>query len=458
MESTVVSLARLREKSKWVYSAHSQIAQKIEQSIAKSPFGVRHLGDLTLEIADGLHGVRRYVEDGVVMLAVGNVTEHGLDLADKKMVAFEEHERLQRSQVQSGDLLITITGRLGTTLIYDSDEPANLSAHVARAQVDPDAINPEYLAAYFNSSLGRQQVEEFSIGSLYPHINVNRLRSVRVIVPPRPMQDRIAQVMRDAHAARKDKLGHADQALSGIDDYVFSQLGMAPRRVKEDTRFTTSIARIRGGRFDVAFNMGFHKFDPYPELTAPLGSMMEFPRESYDPSKFPQRQIRYIDIGTVDPLIGEVREPSLIVGANAPSRARQVVHTDDVIVSTVRPTRGAIALIPRELDGSICSTGFTIVRAGQGILPEYLFVALRLHTTLEQFGRRSAGSSYPAILESDIVETLAPRPDLEVQRDIVTEVNKRRFTARRLRAEAEQTVAKAKALVEQMILGEEPME
>ena len=181
-----------------------------------------------------------------------------------------------------------------------------------------------------------------------------------------------------------------------------------PESVQEETRFLKSVADMRGSRFDVAFNMGFHKFDPYFDLVTPIKTVADFPKESYDPFKFPNISFKYIDTSSINILTGEVEGTTEILGAEAPSRARQVVHTDDIIVSTVRPTRGATALIPQSMDGVICSTGFTIVRAKDGVLPEFFHTVLRLSTTLEQFGRRSSGSSYPAILENDIKETLIP--------------------------------------------------
>lgn len=164
MESTVIQFERLAIKNKWVYSAHSELSLQIEEQINKTRFDVVLLGALVEEIADGLHGVRHYVDDGVIMLAVGNVTEFGLELSDSKKVTWEEHERLERSQVKSGDLLITITGRLGSSLIYELNEPANLSAHVARIKTNIGGVNPYYLAAYLNSIVGRQLINEFSIG------------------------------------------------------------------------------------------------------------------------------------------------------------------------------------------------------------------------------------------------------------------------------------------------------
>lgn len=172
---------------------------QIEQSIKDSQFDVKPFGSLVAEIADGLHGVRNYVDEGIVLLTVGNVTEFGLDLTDQNKITLEEHYRLKRSQVCRGDLLITITGRLGTALVYEVDIPANLSAHVARARIIPELADPLYLAAYFNSAIGKQMIEELSIGSIYPHINVNKLQNVRVIVPPDSIQRHIVRMCDLSH-------------------------------------------------------------------------------------------------------------------------------------------------------------------------------------------------------------------------------------------------------------------
>ena len=458
MESAIIPYSRLKEKNKWVYSAHSQLSLQIEEHINSTQFDVVTLGTLVKEIADGLHGIRHYANDGIVMFTVGNVTEYGLDLSDRKLITQEEHDRLKRSQVQRGDLLVTITGRLGSTLVYELDEPANLSAHVARVKVNEETVRPYYLTAYLNSKVGRQLIDEFSIGSIYPHINVNRLKNVRVILPPRSLQDQIAQVMQEAYGDRQKKLEEAGKLLQEIDKYVFNILNLAPERVGEETRFLKSISTIQGGRFDVEFNMGFHKFDPYVDKVLPVAAVATFPKETRDPATAPEAMFSNIDIASIDIELGEIREVSEVLGADAPSRARQVGHTGDVIISTVRPTRGATALIPESMDGFICSTGFAIVHPSDQVTSEYLHTALRLHTTLEQFGRRSAGSSYPAILDKDVKETLIPIPNKVIQLEISTEVIRRRREAKRLRSQAEAVVAAAKARVERMILGEETVE
>jgi type I restriction enzyme S subunit len=107
-----------------------------------------------------------------------------------------------------------------------------------------------------------------------------------------------------------------------------------------------------------------------------------------------------------------------LIGEEAPSRARKVIRTGDIIISTCRPTRGAIAVVPEELDNQICSTGFSVIRANKGVNTQYLHFILRSESTREQFRKWSTGSSYPAILDEDVLKTLIPLPSKTLQDSI----------------------------------------
>lgn len=142
-------------------------------------------------------------------------------------------------------------------------------------------------------------------------------------------------------------------------------------------------------------------------------------RAKKDPTKKPDEIFQYIDIASVDVETGEVERNQELTGAEAPSRARKLVQAYDIIISTCRPTRRAIAVVPEQLHGQICSTGFSVIRAKENINPLYLHFALRLDSTMEQFRKFATGSSYPAILDSDVEKTLIPVPDIEEQNNIV---------------------------------------
>jgi type I restriction enzyme S subunit len=426
-------------------------------------FPTCQLKTICRRIFDGPFGSNRkidmYQSIGIPYVRVKQVQHEGIDATDLVYISPEKHQDIIRSRVIPGDVLLTIAGsRLGKAAVFPNIfKEGNITGHIAGIEV-AENISPHYLALYINSRFGEAQIARLSHRSTRKELNLKEVGQIIVPVPPRSLQDQIAQVMQEAYSDRQNKLEEAKRLLEGIDGYVFDVLKLFPEGVEEETRFLKSISTIHGGRFDVEFNMGFHKFDPYMDQVLSVSEVAIFPKETQDPTTKPETVFNYIDIASIDIELGEIREVSEVLGADAPSRARQVVHTGDIIISTVRPTRGATALIPEAMDGFICSTGFAIVHPSDQVTSEYLHTALRLHTTLEQFGRRSAGSSYPAILDKDVKATLIPVPSKKIQHEISAEVVRRRSEAKRLRSQAEAIVVVAKARVERMILGEETVE
>ncbi len=88
---------------------------------------------------------------------------------------------------------------------------------------------------------------------------------------------------------------------------------------------------------------------------------------------FPESEFRYIDLSSVDRVTHAIGETLPITEEDAPSRAQQIVKKNDVIFGTTRPMLKRYAMIPDELDGQICSTGFCVLRPNEQIIPSFLF-------------------------------------------------------------------------------------
>lgn len=177
------------------------------------------------------------------------------------------------------------------------------------------------------------------------------------------------------------------------------------------------------GRWDIDFHLpplGIRKFPK--TLLARIDTVAVVAKDKRDPTKEPGTAFQYIDIAAVDVTVGTITNPQDVEGSEAPSRARKVVRAYDLIVSTCRPTRGAIAVVPVKLHNQIASTAFSILRPLSNVNPFYLHYALRLESTLEQFRKWSTGSSYPAILDTDVAKTLIPVPTPSIQDAIATKV------------------------------------
>src|SRR5207244_9136718 len=95
-----------------------------------------------------------------------------------------------------------------------------------------------------------------------------------------------------------------------------------------------------------------------------------------EPRREAEKPVRYVDITSVDIKAKRIVEAKTVLGKDAPSRARQVIRSADVVVSTTRPNLNAVALVPPELDDQICSTGFCVLRAKPGLDSDYLFASV----------------------------------------------------------------------------------
>ena len=134
--------------------------------------------------------------------------------------------------------------------------------------------------------------------------------------------------------------------------------------------------------------------------------------ESTDPSL----EMNYVDIGGVDAVAG-ITGTEAVVFEKAPSRARRVVRSGDVIVSTVRTYLRAIAAIEAPESNLIVSTGFAVLRPRR-LESSYASYALRAPHFVERVVANSVGVSYPAINASSLACFPIPYPEVDEQRAI----------------------------------------
>lgn len=173
--------------------------------------------------------------------------------------------------------------------------------------------------------------------------------------------------------------------------------------------------------------------------TRPLGEVV-LPTEQRNPELSPSDEFSYVDISSVDNEVKVIAAPKSIVGRDAPSRARKVIRAGDVIVATVRPNLNAVALVPRELDNQICSTGFSVLRPSKSVLSGYLFAFVRSRVFIDHLVARTTGANYPAVNDGEIKDVPLPVPSLAEQERVVMLVNEA-DALRKLRAHADQRMS-----------------
>ena len=125
----------------------------------------------------------------------------------------------------------------------------------------------------------------------------------------------------------------------------------------------------------------------------------------------------YVDIGSIDRELKKIATPQSLFGHEAPSRARKVINTGDVLVSLTRPNLNAVALVPDQLNGQIASTGFEVIKP-IGVDSRYIFNITRSHHFIDAISGAVQGALYPAAKSSDVQNYKIPLPSAAEQKEI----------------------------------------
>ena len=349
-----------------------------------------------------------YFKTGVPVIKLKNVTNYFLQLKDTDSIPEKHYKDFFQPKV--GDILITATGEgtIGRVGIFENSVKCIVTAEVMI--VRPEKVNPHFLFAYLRSAHGRYQLERYARGSTgQTHLYSKDVALIPVPQASKKTQEEVECLVKQAHQKKKlsdEKYEEAEKNLYGLLEH------------KElDLKFEKS---FEAGANEVFSTMRFDSeyYQPrYKEIIEILNkSGLEVKQlkdcvlqknRRINPTKDPSNKFIYVEIGDVDISSGEI-DYKKIYGYEAPPNARKKLKTGDIVISRVRPTRGAITLISEKLDNAIGSSAFYVCQPQDEFIAEFLFLYLRSELSLTQLGRPIVGSMYPTIKDENVENLLVP--------------------------------------------------
>ena len=141
------------------------------------------------------------------------------------------------------------------------------------------------------------------------------------------------------------------------------------------------------------------------------------PVRNWNPIKSPFNNFFvYIDIASINRETKRIEGATNIWTYEAPSRARQLGKTGDVLVSTVRPNLNAVAYLDEQYDGATISTGFTVLRPDNNKLNScYLYSWVKTKYFIDNMVQQSTGASYPAVTDAIVKASKISLPPIQEQ-------------------------------------------
>jgi type I restriction enzyme S subunit len=142
------------------------------------------LGELCSRITDGDHGSAEYTQNGVPFVLSEAVNEVWIDPAKCRTISSRHAASLKRSQLRTGDVLVTKTGVYfgKSAVVQPNFDGANTIAHVGILRPG-STINPYFLSTFLNSSFGQAQLRRRGIKSTRPEIKLIEFSDILIPTP-----------------------------------------------------------------------------------------------------------------------------------------------------------------------------------------------------------------------------------------------------------------------------------
>jgi type I restriction enzyme S subunit len=139
-------------------------------------------------------GAEIYELSGIPLLRSQNIYFDGFRLENVAYITSEIHDSMKNSQVQSGDVLLNITGGSIGRCYYVTDEfsEANVNQHVCIVRPN-DRIITEFLYYVLSSTIGQQQIDLCQTGGNREALNFEQLKNFFMCLPEIDEQKSIVQ-------------------------------------------------------------------------------------------------------------------------------------------------------------------------------------------------------------------------------------------------------------------------
>lgn len=179
-----------------------------ESDIVAGPFGSN------LKVSD-------YKPEGVPIIRLQNIERNKFINKNIKYVSPEKAEELSYHSYQPGDVVLAKLGDpIGKTCIVPPFIGKGIVvADVVRIRVSPKKAVHSFIEYMLNSSICFTQLRKETIGSTRPRVNISQVRNLKLPLPPRPEQRKIAEILSIAdkklelERKRKEKLERIKRGL-----------------------------------------------------------------------------------------------------------------------------------------------------------------------------------------------------------------------------------------------------
>lgn len=363
-------------------------------------WGRKTLRELLLLSDSGIWGEPGTPEDSFPVLRSTNISNWTLDLNGDLAYRRIPDNLIENYKLAKGDIIVTKSSGspnlIGQAALFytDTHQIYLFSNFTQRLRPNKNLVVPAYLHAYLRSFEARKVIEQM-------HHTTSGLRNLKLsdylsqeIPIPYPNDPARSLAEQRRIVARLEAMLEEVRAMRAL---------LQSMRADWDALMESALAEV--------FPSQGRELPHGWEWVKVAQVVQDIPRRN--PESEPDTSFQYVDIAAVDNQDFRIvpERVKTLLGKEAPSRARKVIHAGDVILATTRPYLKNIAIVPEEFDNQICSTGFCVLSPITGkVDTRYLYYVVKTDLFIKQLLPKQRGANYPAVTDGDVFDSEIPIP------------------------------------------------
>lgn len=435
----------------------------IQTLLKHHTFKLDKIGNCIVDIKTGFAAGKQYQADsgGIIQIRPTNLSENW-QLKFDKNIYIPKNSVYISDYIRKGEVLFNNTNSqelVGKTAYFDLEGNFVCSNHITRIKTKENKLLPKYLWILLNIYQNKHIFFNTCVNwNNQSGVNIELLKSYTIPIPPKEIQEQIIDIMDNAYLLKNKKENEAKELLNSVDSYLLAELGieLPSKDISLEHRiYTTKLSHISGKRFDCEYHQSYYKaleeaIQKGKYKVAKICNLIDNVKDLSQPF---DKKVIYVEIGDIE-VENAVVDLKTIPLEKLPSNTKICIKQGDLLISTVRPNRKAVAIYEKN-NTAYCTSAFCVLRENGKYKKELLQYLLRTNIFNALIVRNTTGSTYPTINNNDILNLKIPLPPLSVQEKITDEITKRKQKALNLQKEAKECLNSAKIQVEKIILGQQ---
>ena len=152
---------------------------------------LEEVADLTVGFVGTM--AKHYTPNGVTFLRSTNIDPFDISLDDIKYISPEFNEKLSKSQLRTGDVVIVRTGKPGACAVIPNISGAWNCSDLVIVRPHAKKLDPLFLAAYINVASGT--INNQLVGAVQQHFNVASAKRLEIPLPSIDVQRKISSLI-----------------------------------------------------------------------------------------------------------------------------------------------------------------------------------------------------------------------------------------------------------------------